>query len=144
MVTWKSSSDLKMQTVLVISKDEEMLNVWATFFREKNYNVIHESDVTNSLQTSRLLIPALVIIDLDLPQNEQIEFCRMLRSTTEGALLLLAPRNREMEISDYYQVGVDEFITTPVNPMAVLIKSITWLARQEWILPRKEVVQMYE
>lgn len=152
MVAWNSSSSLnKMQNILVISEDEEMLNLWTTFFKEKNYQVISEGDVTSSLQTSRLLTPALIILDvstrlntsLDLPPNERLEFCRSLRSTTSGTLLLLAPQNSEVEISDYYQAGVDEFIATPANPMAVLIKSITWLARQEWIVPRKEVVQMY-
>ncbi|HRJ76545.1 MAG TPA: hypothetical protein PLX90_11130 [Anaerolineales bacterium] len=44
--------------------------------------------------------------------------------------------------SFYYQVGADELITKPVNPMAVLIKVITRLARQKWITPRKEIVQM--
>ncbi|NJN79306.1 MAG: response regulator [Anaerolineales bacterium] len=132
-----------MQTVLVISKDEEMLNVWNTFFKEKNYQVINENEVKNSIQTSRLLTPALIILDLDLPQNEQIQFCHDLRSTTNGALLLLAPQNREVQMADYYQAGVSEFIATPVNPMAVLIKSITWLARQEWIVPRGQPAQMY-
>ena len=143
MVAWKSSTDVNgTQTVLVISKDEEMLNVWTTFFKEKKYQVINESEVKNGLQTSRLLTPSLIILDLDLPQNERVEFCRALRSTTDGALILLAPQNRDMEIFDYYQAGVDEFIATPVSPMAVLIKSITWLARHEWIAPRKSVAQI--
>lgn len=129
-----------VQNILVISKDEEMLNVWTTFFREKNYHVISESDAKNSIQTSRLLTPALIIIDLDLSKNQRIEICRALRSTTTGVLMLLAPRDGD--ILDYYQAGVDEFIPTPTNPMAVLIKSITWLARQEWIVPRKEVAQV--
>ena len=70
MIAWNSSSELnKAQAVLVISKDEEMLSVWATFFKEKNYQVISESDAKNGLQTSRLLTPALTILDLDLPEN---------------------------------------------------------------------------
>src|SRR5688572_26315738 len=138
MIAWNSSSELnKAQAVLVISKNEEMLSVWATFFKEKNYQVISESDAKNGLQTSRLLTPALTILDLDLPENERLELCRNLRSSTNGTLILLAPRSASLQTSDYYQAGVDEFIPTPISPMAVLIKSITWLARQEWIVPRK-------
>lgn len=143
MLAWKSSTEIKMQTILVISKDEEMLNVWTTFFKEKNYRVIHESEAKYGLQTSRLLTPSLIILDLDLPQNEQLEFCSQLRSTTDGSIILLASRSNETEISNYYQAGVDEFIATPANPMAVLIKAITRLARQEWIVPRKESVQVH-
>jgi DNA-binding response OmpR family regulator len=142
MLAWKPSSDIKTQTILVISKDVEMLNVWTTFFKEKNYQAIHESEAKDGLQTSHLLTPALIILDLDLPQNQSLEFCRQLRSTTNGSIILLSKQNNETEISNYYQAGVDEFIAKPVNPMAVLIKAITRLARQEWILPRKEVIQI--
>jgi DNA-binding response OmpR family regulator len=141
MLAWKPSSDIKTQTILVISKDVEMLNVWTTFFKEKNYQAIHESEVKEGLQTSHLLSPSLIILDLDLPQNENLEFCRQLRSTTNGSIILLSKPNNENEISNYYQAGVDEFITKPVNPMAVLIKAITRLARQEWLVPRKEIMQ---
>ncbi|HCB02380.1 MAG TPA: hypothetical protein DEP19_08365 [Anaerolineae bacterium] len=143
MVAWNSSGANKMQNILVISKDEEMLNVWTTFFREKNYQVICEKNPNEGLQTSRLLTPALIIIDLDLSQSEYLEFCRQIRSTTNGSILVLASKNNESDISNYYQVGADELITKPVNPMAVLIKAITRLARQEWITPRKEVVQVH-
>src|SRR5688572_1638731 len=119
MLTWKPSSDIKTQTILVISKDIEMLNVWTTFFKEKNYQAIHESEAKNGLQTSHLFAPSLIILDLDLPQNESLEFCRQLRSTTNGSIILLSKKNNETEISNYYQAGVDEFIAKPVNPMAV-------------------------
>lgn len=130
-----------VQNILVISRDEEMLNVWTTFFREKNFYVISESDARYGLQTARLLSPALIILDLDVPKNQRIEICRTLRSTTTGVLILLAPRDGD--ISEYYQAGVDELLATPTNPMAVLIKSITWLSRQEWIVARKETQQIH-
>ncbi len=118
------------QNILIISQDEEMINIWVTFFKEKHYCVINEKETTKGIQTSRLITPALIIIYLDLPQNENIQFCKALRATTSGALLLLAPRNTNSPA--YYQAGINEFIATPANPMAVLMKSITWLARQEW------------
>lgn len=142
MITWNPSSDINMQTILVISKDEEALNVWSAFFKEKKYQAISESDIHKGLQTARLLTPLLIILDLDLTQNESLEFCQKLRSTTNGAFIALAPQNSEPDISNYYQAGVDELIFKPVNPMAVLIKAITRLARQEWILPRKEAPQV--
>lgn len=131
------------QNILIISKDEEMLNVWTTFFREKNYQVICERNAHEGLQTSRLLTPALIIIDLDVSQNKSFEFCRQIRSTTNGSIIVLAAKNNKSDISNYYQVGADELITKPVNPMAVLIKAITRLARQEWIVPRKESIQTH-
>ncbi len=131
----------KTQNILIISQNEEMLNMWVAFFKEKNYYVISEKEIKSGIQTSRLIIPALIIIDLNLPQNEGIEFCKALRATTNGALIMLAPRNTDSPA--YYQAGIDEFISTPANPMAVLIKSISLLARQEWLIARKQTAHMH-
>lgn len=143
MFDWKYSPDIKSQTILAISKDEGMLNIWLPFFKSKNYAVISENTVKDGLKTSDLFSPALIISNLDLPHNEQLEFCHQLRKTTNGAILLLSTRHKDFEVSHYYQAGINEFIATPVNPMAVLIKSITWLARQEEFIPRRELSQAY-
>lgn len=139
MVTWKSDMSFnEMHTVLIVSQDPEMVGVWETLFEQKDCFVVVENAPENALQSSRLLTPALTVVDLDLSQSERINLCRKLRSTTNGALLLLAPRDSEVEISEYHHAGVDEFLFTPISPMALLIKSMAWLARQEWIVPRKQ------
>ena len=77
-----------------------------------------------------MLAPELIILNLNLPQAEQINLCRELRFTTNGTLLLLAPKEGKQEISDYYHAGVNEHLPTPINPMTLLIKSMAWLVRQ--------------
>jgi DNA-binding response OmpR family regulator len=144
MVAWKSDMSFnEMHTVLIVSQDPEMVQVWETLFEQKNCFVIIEKAPDNALQSSRLLTPVLTVVDLDLSQSERINLCRELRSTTNGTLLLLAPRGSAVEISEYHHAGVDEFISTPISPMALLIKSMAWLARQEWIVPRKQNTGMY-
>lgn len=142
MVAWNSHNNSnKSQTVLIASKNEENLRVWTEFFHQKDYLVISESETKNCLKTSHLIKPALIILDLELTHTERLNLCRQLRATSDGALLLLAPRPHDIEIFEYYQAGVDEFIASPVNPMAVLMKSITLLTRHEWSIPRKEIAQ---
>lgn len=133
----------EMHTVLIVSQDSEMVGVWETLFKQKDCFVVVENAPENALQSSRLLTPTLTVLDLELSQHERIDLCRELRSTTNGTLLLLAPRSSDLEISEYHHAGVDEYICTPISPMALLIKSMAWLARQEWIVPRKQNTNMY-
>ena len=131
MIAWKSESEL--HTVLIISSDMEMVSVWETLFKQKNCRVINEVDSCAALQTAHLLCPALVVLHLDMPQHELISLCRDLRAATNGTLLLLAPSDHNNQnVFEYYQAGVDEHIHTPISPMALLIKSMAWLVKQEW------------
>ena len=122
-----SASD--MNTVLIISKDAEMISVWETLFQQKNCYVFNEATPQAALQSAKLVSPSLIVLDLDLPR---LELCSELRTTTKGTLLLLAPSNESQNIFEYIRVGVDEHISTPISPMALLVKSMAWLARQEW------------
>lgn len=131
MVAWKSTSQPnETNTVLIISQNTEMITVWEALFEQKNCYVVSETSIDSAIQTSRLLAPTLIVLDLNLSRLERINLCRELRSTTSGTILLLAPKGNMAEISEYLYAGADEFLSTPISPMALLIKSMAWLVRQ--------------
>jgi len=144
MAVWITKANTtKIQTVLIISEDVEMTAVWEALFQQKNCLVVSEMSARNAVQSARLLSPALIVLELNLPHAELIALCKELRSTTQGALLLLDPKGTEQEIFEYYNAGVDERLTTPISPMALLIKSMAWLVRQEWLVPRAQLSNIY-
>jgi CheY-like chemotaxis protein len=144
MNAWKAEANSNMvQTVLIISQDAEMIAVWEMLFQQKNCYVVIETSPHSARQTAQLLSPSLIVLELDLPYSERLGLCKELRSTTHGTLLLLAPKGSEQEILNYYNAGVNEHLTTPISPMALLIKSMAWLVRQEWNIPRAQSSQVY-
>lgn len=133
MVAWKSDTSFnETNTVLIISQDSELVGVWEALFEQKNCLVASETSAENALQAAHLLSPTLIILNLPQSRLERINLCRELRGTTNGTILLLAPKSNMTEISEYLRAGADEFLSTPISPMALLIKSMAWLVRQEW------------
>jgi DNA-binding response OmpR family regulator len=131
MTGWQfDTSDL--HTVLLISKDRGMISVWETLFQQKNCYVLNENTPQAALQSARLTAPSLIILDLDLPQSERLDLCHKLRATTAGALLLLGPSNHNQNFFEYSHAGVNEYISTPISPMTLFVKSMAWLVRQEY------------
>jgi len=124
----------KIHTILIISDDKEMTSVWETLFEQKDCRFFSESSARTGLQTACLLTPSLIVLNLDLPEDERLELCKNLRAATDGTLLLLASKNNLGEFTNYQYAGVDEFISTPISPMAFFIKAMAWMARQEWFL----------
>jgi DNA-binding response OmpR family regulator len=122
----------ELHTVLIVSKDMEMISVWETLFQQKNCYVVNENTPQTALQAAALISPSLIVLDIDLPQHTRLELCRKLRATTTGTLLLLAPANDSEHLFEYIDAGVNEHISTPISPMALLVKSMAWLVRQQW------------
>ena len=131
------------QTILIISDDVDMTRIWKSLFEQRNCSVISESNAKDGVLTSRLISPSLIILDLDLPNEKRLNLCRDLRATTNGALLLLNSGYKSIDVLEYHRAGVDEAIISDISPMALLVKSLAWLARQDWIVPRRHPAQMW-
>lgn len=138
-----SPNESDANTVLIISQDADMLGVWHSLFEQRNCLVISETDSNNGRTTASLIAPKLIIIDLDLPENELLKLCRDLRSTTNGTLLLMNTGYKNVNVLEYHRAGVDETITSNISPMALLVKSLAWLARHDWIVPRRQSTQVW-
>lgn len=130
-------------TVLIISQDADMTRVLKMLFEQRNCQVINESASREGLMSSRLLSPTLIILDMDLPDDERLRLCKELRSTTNGTLLLLNSDYKSIDVLEYHRAGVDETISSSISPMALLIKSLAWLARQDWLVPRRQSAQLW-
>lgn len=143
MTAKKITDQNELHTVLILSQDADMTQVWKMLFEQRNCQVISENSAEDGLLTSRLLSPTLVIIDMDIPHEERLNLCRNLRTTTNGTLLLINPSYRNVDVLEYHRAGVDETVSDSISPMALLIKSLAWLARQDWIVPRRQPAQIW-
>lgn len=128
-------------SILIISQDADMIRVWKMLFEQRNCQVTSEMSAQNGLATSRLISPTLIILDLDMPDEERLRLCRNLRATTNGTLLLLNSNYKNIDVLEYHRAGVDETVAGTISPMALLVKSLAWLARQDWIVPRRQSSQ---
>lgn len=133
MLTWKSSvSPTTAQVVLIISDQVDALLLWESPFQEKGFTTVHETH-KNAFKTCRIVDPSLVIIDTHLPHPKRLEFCSKLRAITSGPILLLVPDYNSSQISDVYNIGVDECLLKPVSPAFLVVKALSWFLRKRWL-----------
>ena len=70
MVAWKSNTDtIPLHTVLIVSDQPESVAVLDTLFNQRNCIVLSESNVSDALQSARLVGPSLMLIDMQLSKS---------------------------------------------------------------------------
>ncbi|MCC6261058.1 MAG: hypothetical protein IT311_09355 [Anaerolineales bacterium] len=131
MVAWRTNPNAR--TVLIVSTNAERILIWEKLFQQKNCRVVSEATPQAAFQTALALSPALIVVNLELSPSAKLDLCHKLRATTQGALLLLAPSEDDQYLFNYTEAGVDEQISTSISPMALVIKSMAWLVKREWI-----------
>jgi DNA-binding response OmpR family regulator len=128
MVTCKTDVDtIPLHTVLIISDQPENVSIWDALFSQRNCIVLSESNVSDALQSARLVGPSLMLIDLKLPKSDRLSLLAGLRSASRGPILMLINANTVDEIVEANQEGADECLVKPVNPAVLVVKAMAWL-----------------
>jgi|SRR5687767_3467497 len=128
MVAWKTDVDtIPLHTVLIISDQPTTVAVWDTLFNQRNCVVLLESNVSNALQSAKLVGPSLMLIDMQLSNTERIHLISGLRATSRGPILMLVSADTVQEVVEANQAGADECLVKPVNPAVLVIKAMAWL-----------------
>ncbi|MEO5575500.1 MAG: response regulator transcription factor, partial [Gaiellaceae bacterium] len=77
--------------------------------------------------------PALIILDLMLPDLDGIEICRRVRKTSDVPILMLTARDEDVDKIIGLEVGADDYLTKPFNPRELVarVKSVLRRAAPE-------------
>ena len=127
----KNSSTIA-QVILILSDQDKVSDSWKSLFHQKGCMTVCETQ-ENALQTCRIVDPALIVVDLDLPHVQKLDLFRGLRGVTSAPILMLIPNWNGDKILDAYNAGVDECLLKPVSPAFLVVKSMSWLLRHRWI-----------
>ena len=110
--------------VLVVDDDPFIRKLIATTLEDvSRFDIYEASDGIEALAVARRELPALVFLDVDMPQLNGIETCRQLRSdaATGGAtIVMLTAAHGEGVEREAEAAGADLFLTKPFSPLDLL------------------------
>jgi two-component system KDP operon response regulator KdpE len=66
--------------------------------------------------------PALIVLDLGLPDLEGTEVCRRVRARSQVPIIVLSARGGEADKVDALDVGADDYVTKPFGPEELLAR----------------------
>jgi two-component system response regulator AdeR len=129
MVTWKTNADtVPLHTVLIVSDEQENIPIWDSLFSQRNCIVLSESNISDALQSARLVGPSLMLIDMKLSKSERMSLLAGLHAASRGPILMLINANTVDEIVEANHAGADECLVKPVNPAVLVVKAMAWLS----------------
>jgi PAS domain S-box-containing protein len=106
------------ETVWIIDDDETALLLAQAVLADAGFAVrtfIHAAEALSAAQKG---IPALIVVDVIMPEMDGFEFCTRLRELPEGALvpiLVTTSLDDTASIDKAYQAGATNFATKPLN-----------------------------
>jgi two-component system alkaline phosphatase synthesis response regulator PhoP len=114
------------QTVLVVEDEASIASFVALYLKNAGYKVKAVASGGDALAQVEAEQPALIVLDLMLPDMDGIEVCRRLRQRRDIPILMLTARDEDIDKIIGLEVGADDYMTKPFNPRELVarVKSI--------------------
>jgi DNA-binding response OmpR family regulator len=114
------------QTVLVVEDESSIASFVALYLKNAGYGVKTAATGGEALSDVAAEMPALIVLDLMLPDIDGIEVCRRIRKSSDVPILMLTARDEDVDKIIGLEVGADDYLTKPFNPRELVarVKSI--------------------
>jgi DNA-binding response OmpR family regulator len=112
--------------VLVVEDEASIASFVSLYLKNAGYRVKAVGSGGDALAQVEAEQPALIVLDLMLPDMDGIEVCRRLRQRRDIPILMLTARDEDIDKIIGLEVGADDYMTKPFNPRELVarVKSI--------------------
>jgi two-component system chemotaxis response regulator CheY len=111
--------------IFVADDDPIVRKFLGALLSDAGYEVTTASDGEKALTGIREVKPDLVILDLVMPYRDGFEVCRAVRNTPavrDVPVIILSMKDREADALKSFELGADDFIRKPFNPLELLAR----------------------
>lgn len=120
-----------MAKILVVDDEKHIVELAKLYLENEGYSVEGAYDGQEALEKARSLRPALIILDLMLPEMDGFEVCRRIRKEGDTPILMLTARSDDVDKIVGLELGADDYLTKPFNPRELVARVKAILRRYE-------------
>lgn len=116
--------------ILIVDDDTELLKMLKNYFEIRRYVVITAENGADGLKQAQQG-PDIILLDVNMPQIDGIEFCRMIRDKVMCPILFLTAKVEEQDRVNGLLSGGDDYILKPFSLKELEARIGAHLKREE-------------
>lgn len=125
-----------MKTILIVDDSATIRKLLGYILKRKNYVIAEAEDGMDAMEKLSHVQVDLVIVDLNMPNMDGIEFVKNLRDNyyyMDTPVIMLTTTKDDKLKKDAFDAGVNMFLNKPVQPNFLLYKVESLLQDEEEI-----------
>jgi DNA-binding response OmpR family regulator len=108
--------------ILVVDDDRKIVALVRAYLEREGFTVIAAHDGREALRRARADDPALIVLDLMLPEVDGFEVMRLLRAEGDVPVLMLTARSSLPERIIGLERGADDYLPKPFSPAELVVR----------------------
>ena len=117
--------------ILIVEDDEKLNNGIRLALKNESYTFSQCRTLKDAREVWRTRKVALILLDVNLPDGNGIDFVREVRAKSQTPVLLITVNNMELDIVTGLEAGANDYITKPFSLMVLRARVAVWLRERE-------------
>ncbi len=118
-------------TIIIVDDEQHIIDLAKLYLEKEGFKTTSATNGILALQKILSEKPALVVLDLMLPELDGWEVCRRVRADSDVPIIMLTARSDDIDRIVGLELGADDYLTKPFNPRELVARVKAILRRTE-------------
>jgi two-component system phosphate regulon response regulator PhoB len=113
------------EKILIVEDEIDVAELLAHHLRGEGFSVEIVTNGRTALAAVKSQTPALIVLDLMLPEISGLDLCRMIKSnpgTSNVPIVMLSARIEEIDRVLGFELGADDYVVKPFSPRELVLR----------------------
>ena len=118
-------------SILIAEDDADIRDLLRLYLEGEGFCVLEAGDGASALRIAREQSPSMAIVDIMMPEMNGFELTRALRKYSDIPILILSAKSQDNDKILGLNLGADDYIAQPFNPVEIVARVKAQLRRAE-------------
>jgi two-component system alkaline phosphatase synthesis response regulator PhoP len=110
------------ELILVVDDEPNIIELARLYLEKEGFRVAEASGGEEAMRLFDEVRPALIILDIMIPEPDGWEVCRRIRSRSQLPIIMLTAREDEIDKVVGLELGADDYLTKPFSPRELVAR----------------------
>lgn len=110
------------ELILVVDDEPNIIELARLYLEKEGFRVAEASGGEEALRLFEEVRPALIVLDIMIPEPDGWEVCRRIRSRSQMPIIMLTAREDEVDKVVGLELGADDYLTKPFSPRELVAR----------------------
>ena len=122
---------ITIKKVLVVDDDKNICELLKLYLVKEGFNVVFAYDGSEAVTKAKEEKPNIIVLDVMMPVINGWEACKLIRQFSDVPIIMLTALDTTENKVQGLNIGADDYIVKPFEPVEVVARINTHLRREE-------------
>ncbi|MFN2149331.1 MAG: response regulator, partial [Anaerolineales bacterium] len=103
------------ELILLVDDEPNIVELARLYLEREGFRIEATYDGASALQAVKDVDPALIVLDIMLPELDGFDVCRRVRAESDVPIIMLTARDEDIDKIVGLELGADDYLTKPFN-----------------------------